>query len=162
MKWPVIFMLSLITPVFFFESLQPPLSTVNEMDTKTSDKPDSVVLHEINAQFIKNFLTQDADTHSKIIHENFICIGSNGHIILRDEYLKNWATDYDNSGYKFFTYKDELIRIFGKVALVRSTTVFQKEVDKKMITGYTIYTDTYLKENGTWKCIHVQITPVKM
>ena len=141
-------MLSLITPVFFFESLQPPLSTVNEMDTKTSDKPDSVVLHEINAQFIKNFLTQDTDTHSKIIHENFICNGSNGHIILRDEYLKNWATDYDNSGYKFFTYKDELIRIFGKVALVRATTVFQKEVDKKMITGYTIYTDTYLKEKG--------------
>ena len=161
MKWPILFLLSIATPVFFFESLLLPLNTVTEMNTDFDNKPDSVVLHELNAQFIKNFLTQDAGAHSKIIHKNFVCIESNGHIISREEYLKNWATDYNNSGYVFFTYKDELIRIFGDIALVRSTTVYQKQADKQPVTGYTVYTDTYLKEEGNWKCIQVQITPVK-
>jgi hypothetical protein len=26
--------------------------------------------------------------------------------------------------------------------------------------GMTLYTDTYVKENGTWKCIQAQITTV--
>lgn len=28
-------------------------------------------------------------------------------------------------------------------------------------TDHTIYTDTYKKEKGKWRCIQVQITPIK-
>jgi hypothetical protein len=28
------------------------------------------------------------------------------------------------------------------------------------VTGMTMYTDTYLFENGVWKCIQAQLTPV--
>ena len=118
-------------------------------------------LSAINAQFIRNFLTQDAKRHAEIIHDNFVCIESNGHIVSRQEYLHNWATDFQNSGYTSFGYQDELIRIFGNTALVRAKTVYTKTVDGQVVTGYTIYTDTYLKEEGKWKCIQVQITPVK-
>ena len=30
----------------------------------------------------------------------------------------------------------------------------------KSITGSTMYTDIYIKENGQWKCIQAQITKV--
>lgn len=33
---------------------------------------DSAVLSAINAQFIQNFLKQDAKAHSEIIHNNFV------------------------------------------------------------------------------------------
>jgi hypothetical protein len=122
---------------------------------------DSAQLSALNAKFIKNFLNQDAAAHDKIIHKDFVCIESNGAIILRDEYLKDWATDYQKSGYTSFAYTDEFIRIFGNMALVRSKTVYTKMVDGKKISGNTIYTDTYIKENGEWKCVQAQLTAVK-
>ncbi len=131
------------------------------MITDVSTQSDSAVLSAINKKFINNFLQQDVQSHNKIIHENFVCIESNGTIVPRDVYLNNWATDFDNSGYTSFSYQDEVIRIFGNTALVRAKTVFSKAVNKKTITGYTIYTDTYLKEDDEWKCVQVQITPVK-
>ena len=132
------------------------------MTNTQSDSEDSARLRALNAQFIKNFLNQDVAAHSEIIHKDFVCIESNGSIINRDEYLKNWATDFDNSGYTSFTYKDELIRVFGNMAFVRAKTVCTKNVNGQNKEGYTIYTDTYLKENGKWQCIQVQITPVKV
>ena len=122
---------------------------------------DASQLSALNAQFIKNFLTQDVKAHSEIIHRDFVCIESNGAIVSREVYLKNWATDHDNSGYTSFTYTNELIRIFGNMALVRAKTVYTTNVDNKKVEGYTIYTDTYIKENGKWQCVQVQITPVK-
>lgn len=131
------------------------------MENKDPLLSDSAALSQLNAGFIRNFLTQDAAAHDKIIHRDFVCIESNGTIVSRELYLKNWATDFDNSGYTSFTYQDEHIRIFGNLALVRAKTVYTKNINGKTTEGYTIYTDTYLKEAGKWQCIQVQITPVK-
>ncbi|MEJ7683006.1 MAG: nuclear transport factor 2 family protein [Segetibacter sp.] len=131
----------------------------NAIADKNSDQQQ---LSKLNAQFIKNFLTQDVKAHNEIIHEDFVCIESNGSIVGREEYLKNWATDFDKTGYTSFYYNDEFIRVFGNMALVRAKTIYTKQVDGKAKEGYTIYTDTYVKENGKWYCVQVQITPVKM
>jgi len=121
------------------------------------EKTDAEQLSELNAKFINNFLTQDVAAHDEIIHKDFVCIESSGAIVDRESYLEAWATDFDNSGYTSFKYSDEHIRIFGNMALIRAKTTYTKEG----ITGYTIYTDTYQKENGRWQCVQVQITPVK-
>jgi hypothetical protein len=118
-------------------------------------------LSAINAQFIKNFLTQDVKAHDAIIHKDFVCIESSGAIVSREEYLRNWATDFDNSGYTSFRYTEEWIRVFGNMALVRAKTAYTTGTGAKKEEGYTIYTDTYIKENGKWQCVQVQITPVK-
>ena len=128
---------------------------------ETTAATDMARLSVLNAQFIKNFLNQDAEAHNEIIHEDFVCIESNGAIVSREVYLENWATDLDNSGYTSFTYQDEWIRIFGDMALVRAKTVYTCEENGQTKEGYTIYTDTYRKENDQWKCVQVQITPVK-
>ncbi len=118
-------------------------------------------LSALNAQFIKNFITEDATSHAKIIHEDFVCVESDGGIVDRETYLKNWATDYTNSGCRSFTYADEFIRLFGDIALVRARTTAVRQVNGETRTDQTIYIDTYKKENGKWRCIQVQITPVK-
>jgi hypothetical protein len=115
----------------------------------------------LNAAFIKNFLEHDVKAQDEIIHKNFICIESNGAIVPRDIYLKNWATDFDNSGYTSFDYTEELIRVFRKTALVMAKTIYTKHVDGKTKEGNTIYTDTYIKEKGKWQCVQAQLTPVK-
>jgi hypothetical protein len=132
---------------------------INNMIDKKNE--DSIRLHELNARFIRNFLRQDATTHNEIIHRDFVCIQSDGSIVSREEYMKNWSTDFDNSGYTHFTYTDEAIRIFGNMGLVRAKTVFTKKKNGQTTEGNSVYTDTYIKENGVWLCVQAQITPVK-
>jgi len=137
------------------------LSNKINMNDSLTLRSDSAQLSALNAKFIKNFLDQDTAAHDKIIHKDFVCIESSGAIVLRDEYLKDWATGYQQSGYTSFAYTDEFIRIFGNMALVRSKTVYTKMVDGKKVSGNAIYTDTYVKEDGEWKCIQAQLTAVK-
>jgi hypothetical protein len=122
---------------------------------------DITVLSALNARFIKNFVTQNVSSHDEIIDQDFICIQGNGAIVNRQDYLRDWATDYDKSGCIAFTYQDEVIRIFNDIALVRSKTNATRIIDGKTIISHTIYTDTYQKTNGHWKCIQVQITPIR-
>jgi hypothetical protein len=115
-------------------------------------------LRELNAKFINNFVTNDSASHSRIIHKDFVCITPDGKYINRQEYLNSWAHGFD--GYKYWDYRDENIKLFGNTALVRSKNKYVVVRDGKEITGMSMYTDTYIKENGQWKCIQAQITRV--
>jgi len=131
------------------------------MEVAYRQTPDIGLLSALNEQFIKNFLNQDVEAHNKIIHADFICIESNGAIVNRDQYLLNWSTDFGNSGYTSFKYAEEHIRVFGNMGLVRAKTIYTQKANEQIIEGSTIYTDTYFKEREKWKCVQVQITPVK-
>ncbi len=123
---------------------------------------DESTLSNLNAQFIKNFINGDVRAHEKIIHNDFVCIENSGAIVNRDDYMKAWEHDYEEGNFCSFSYTDEHIRIFDNVALVRSKSGYTKMEDGKLIDGNSIYTDTYLKENGEWKCVQVQITPLQI
>lgn len=134
---------------------------MTDIETATNEESDRVRLSDLNAKFIENFINEDASSHAQIIHKNFICIESDGSIVDRETYLKNWTSDYARSGYKSFSYGDENIRVFGNTALVRSATTYTKMVDGRIITGHSVYTDTYVKESGQWWCVQAHITSVK-
>lgn len=133
----------------------------NETMTESVTKTDEMVLSQLNAIFIKNFVTMDTNSHNKIIHKDFICINSDGTVTGRKDYMEGWAQGYIHSGYTSFTFTDENIRIFGNMALVRSRTIYSKHVNGETIHGSSIYTDTYVKENDRWLCVQAHITPVK-
>jgi ketosteroid isomerase-like protein len=103
----------------------------------------------------------DTVAHNEIIHKDFICINSDGSISNREDYMKGWATGYTHSGYTSFSITDDNIRLFGDMALARSRTVYTKIVDGETVQGSSVYTDTYIKENGRWWCVQAHITPVK-
>ena len=136
------------------------INSFSQVARKDDRANDRAALSKLNAQFIKNFIAHDTVAHNEIIHKDFVCIENNGGIANRKEYMKNWATDYPNGGFTSFTYEDEFIRFFGDVALVRSKTVYTRIKNGKTISGNSVYTDTYKKENGRWWCVQAQITPV--
>ncbi len=47
---------------------------------------DMLALSQLNAQFIKNFITGDVGAHEKIIHNDFVCIENSGTIVNRNDY----------------------------------------------------------------------------
>ena len=117
-------------------------------------------LRALNARFIDNFVTNDVPSHDAILHPDFISISPTGQRWDRATYLTYWATAFDPKVVVYWDVRDELITIIGNVALVRATNKHTRRRDGKEITGMTMYTDTYLFENGAWKCIQAQLTPV--
>jgi hypothetical protein len=135
-------------------------SMAQTMNKPTEKDTDQASLSKLNGKFIKNFVTQDTISHNQIVHKDFVCIESSGAIVGRKEY-KDWATGYRDSGYTSFSMTDEFIRIFGSMALIRSRTMYTKIKNGTTVSGGTIYTDTYVKENGQWQCVQAQITPLR-
>lgn len=117
-------------------------------------------LRALNARFIHNFITNDVAGHDAILHEGFLCITPAGARVGRADYLKAWATGFDAARIPYFDYRDEKIDVFGDTALVRSTNRSVRLVDGVETVGMTMYTDTYVRQDGAWKCIQAQITPV--
>src|SRR5690349_11555554 len=117
-------------------------------------------LRALNARFINNFITNDVPGHDAILHKDFICITPAGARVSRADYLKAWATGFDAGRIPYFDYRDERIDVFGDTALLRSTNKSVRVIDGKEVVGMTMYTDTYVRDGGAWKCVQAQITPV--
>ena len=107
-------------------------------------------LRALNARFIHNFITNDVPSHDAILHKDFICITPTGGRVGRADYLKDWATGFDA----------DRIHVFGATALLRSTNKSIRMKDGVESVGMTMYTDAYVHQDGAWKCIQAQITPV--
>jgi ketosteroid isomerase-like protein len=131
------------------------LAKSDHQSTETMDH-----LRALNARFIENFVTCDVASHDAILHPRFINIWATGQRWDRATYLKYWATAFDPKIIVYWDVRDELITVIGDVALVRSTNKHTRRRDGNEVTAMTMYTDTYLFEDGAWKCIQAQITPV--
>lgn len=131
------------------------LAAVKDQSTEVMDQ-----LRELNARFIHNFVTRDVASHDAILHPAFINIWPTGQRWDRASYLKYWATAFDPKVIPYWDVRDELITVIGDVALVRSTNKAIRRRDGNDVMGMTMYTDTYLFENGAWLCIQAQIQAV--
>jgi hypothetical protein len=134
------------------------LLTFTYCHLQQTNPDDLAKLKALNAKFIHNFVTNDTISHSKIIHNRFICITDNGRTLGRKEYMNKWLHGFD--GFLYWDYRNEDITIFGSMALVHSQNRFIIVRDGKEISGMSMYTDTYIKENGKWKCVQAQLVKV--
>ena len=117
-------------------------------------------LRRINAVFIHNYVTNNVASHDTLIHTQFVHISSTGKWVGRKEYLENWKTGFDPEKIVYWDYRSERITVIGTTALVRSVNKYTVVENERKVTGMSQYTDTYVKENGRWKCIQAQITNV--
>lgn len=136
-------------------------ATAQSTASTAGSSRDLAELRRLNALFIKNYTTSDTVSHNQIIHKDFVCIENSGTVVGRNDYMKEWSQSYKNGGYTSFTYADEVIRLFGNMALVRSKTISTKVKDGSVQNGTSMYVDTYIKENGRWWCVQAHITSVK-
>ena len=133
------------------------------MQASLRDHQSAAVMDELralNARFIHNFVTGDVASHDAMLHRDFINIWPTGRRWDRAAYLTYWATAFDPDVIVYWDVRDELITVIGSVALVRSTNKHIRRRGGNEVAGMTMYTDTYLFENGAWKCIQAQLTAV--
>ncbi|HVI43527.1 MAG TPA: nuclear transport factor 2 family protein [Chitinophaga sp.] len=118
-------------------------------------------LSALNARFVRDYMTNDVPSHDQLIHPDFVYISPSGKRIGREEYLKAWAHGWDQEQDKSFEYTNEVIRIFGNMALITCNAMHTRRDNDNIISDKTVYTDTYVKENGRWRCVQAQITQVR-
>jgi hypothetical protein len=118
-------------------------------------------LRAINARFIHNFVTNDAEGHSRLLHETFVAIQSDGSVLDRATYLKNWESGFSAEVIPYWDTRGEIIRVVGSTALVRATNAFVVCKDGVEVERATTYTDTYTYVHGEWLCLQAQSTAVQ-
>jgi ketosteroid isomerase-like protein len=131
------------------------VSSAQEMQAPDAEQ---ALLTAINRQFIKNFLNNDTVAHTRIIHPDFLFIGKDGNLHSRSEYMQAWAHGYDKNVIPEFELEEVQVRLFPNMALIVAKTRDKTMRNGKWTIGETRYTDTYIKENGEWKCVQVQLT----
>jgi hypothetical protein len=117
-------------------------------------------LGKINDQFISNFIHNDVASHDRLLHPRFIMIGPDGAKVDRATYLKKWASGFDPDVITYWDVRDEQITLVGSTALVRSTNKQVVHRAGQDTASMSIYTDTYIYQDGKWRCIQAQITRV--
>ena len=134
------------------------LQTVHAQNKETQE------LHELNKQFIQEFVHVDTAAHNDIIHpDNFLFIDSTGMLINRDSYIYKCSKGGDAANnMRDFRYADESIRMFGNTAIVIAKTECMVSKGSYWIQEGTRYTDTYIKEHGRWWCVQSQVTKISM
>jgi ketosteroid isomerase-like protein len=127
----------------------------------TSQTEDAVaVLGRLNRQFIANHVANDAVAHARLLHPQFTYLGSTGQWLDRQDYLRGWAHWFDAGRMVYWDMRDERIDVFGAVALVSACNKSIELVGGEEHVSFAAYTDTYLLEDGRWRCIRAQIGPV--
>jgi hypothetical protein len=122
---------------------------------------DLAELVRINRQFNLNWVNGDTVAHTRIIHRDFLCVlSSRASTIDRLSYMQGWAPGAATVLY--WDYRAERIRVVGNIALVMSINVYKVRVDDKIVEKASHYTDTYLKENGQWRCVQAQLAEVPL
>ena len=74
--------------------------------------------------------------------------------------MQAWAHGYDKSIMPEFDLEEVQVRIFDNMALIVARTKDKRLKDGAFVTGETRYTDTYIKQDGEWKCVQVQLTRI--
>jgi len=116
-------------------------------------------LTRINEQFIRNYLNNDTVAHNKIIHpDKFLIIKSDGSLMNRRDYMLEWSKGYNKETIPEFQMLDPIVRVFGDMAVITAKTRFKYQKEGKWLIGESRYSDTYIRENGQWRCVHVQLT----
>ncbi len=137
------------------------LSIFSQGKSIKDENNDREVLRRINEQFIRNYLNNDTIGHNKIIHPTkFLLIRSDGSLMNRRDYMLEWSHGYDKDNMPEFAMLDPIIRVFGDMAVIVAKTKFKYKKNGEWIIGESRYSDTYIRENGEWRCVHVQLTKI--
>jgi hypothetical protein len=122
--------------------------------------PELPTLRALNRRFIHNFVTRDVRSHDQLLHARFHAITALGTRMERAEYLAYWATAFDPALIVYWDMRDERIERFGSMACVSATNRWVRQQDGARLAGTTVYTDSYVQEEGRWLCVLAQMTTV--
>jgi ketosteroid isomerase-like protein len=128
--------------------------TLDPQVVAAADEAETVAtLHELNAHYIRAFVDADTAWYDDNLTDDFICIRADGRRIDKAEFLRVTAA---GPGVTDVTVDQIDVRPLGDVALVHGVTNYTRDGSPMSRR----YTDVWRRQDGRWRAVAAQITPV--
>jgi ketosteroid isomerase-like protein len=101
-------------------------------------------------------VVHDARALAPLLADTFAYTDDDGSFMNRDQWLAHVNRGDDH--YQQLANEDQIVRVYGDAAVV--TGKYREKVDRngKSVVLHGRFTDTWIKENGTWRCVASQST----
>jgi ketosteroid isomerase-like protein len=119
---------------------------------------DEQALIKIQHDWAKARIKGDSSYTRRLEAENCTVVWPDGSIVNKREDLKSMTGDI---GFTEFQIDDLQVRLYGDTGIVVGQgTIKAHEGKQNLLGGKFVWTDTFIKQNGEWKVIASQVTPV--
>jgi ketosteroid isomerase-like protein len=119
---------------------------------------DEQALIKIQHDWAKARIKGDSSYTRRLEAENCTVVWPDGSIVNKREDLKSMTGDI---GFTEFQIDDLQLRLYGDTGIVVGQgSINAHEGKQNLLGGKFVWTDTFLKQDGAWKVIASQVTPV--
>jgi ketosteroid isomerase-like protein len=119
---------------------------------------DEQALIKIQHDWAKARIKGDSSYTRRLEAENCTVVWPDGSVVNKREDLKSMTGDI---GFTEFQIDDLQVRLYGDTGIVVGQgTIKAHEGKQNLLGGKFVWTDTFMKQNGEWKVVASQVTPV--
>ena len=119
---------------------------------------DEQALIRIQHDWAEARMKGDSSYTQRLEAENCTVVWPDGSIVNKREDLKSMTGDIVFTEFKI---DDLQVRLYGDTAIVVGQgTIRAHERKQNLLGGKFVWTDTFVKQNGAWKVVASQVTPV--
>jgi ketosteroid isomerase-like protein len=115
-------------------------------------------LKKIQHQWADARLKRDSSFASQIEADDFTVVWPDGQIINKQDDAKSYEAD--GAVFSEFKITDLDVRFYGETAVVVGQGSLKGHTPTKDLSGRYVWTDTFVKQNGSWKAVASQVTSV--
>jgi ketosteroid isomerase-like protein len=119
---------------------------------------DEQALIKIQHEWAEARMKGDRSYIQRLEAENCTVVWPDGSIVNKREDLKSMSGDIVFTEFKI---DDLQVRLYGDTGIVVGQgTIRAHEGKRSLLGGKFVWTDTFVKQNGAWKVVASQVTPV--
>jgi ketosteroid isomerase-like protein len=119
---------------------------------------DEQALLKIQHDWTKARIKGDSSYTRRLEAENCTVVWPDGSIVNKREDLKSMSGDIVFAEFKI---DDLQVRLYGDAGVVVDQgTIRAHEGKQNLLGGKFVWTDTFIKQDGAWKVVASQVTPV--
>ena len=123
-----------------------------------NNSADEQALIKIQHEWAEARMKGDSSYTRRLEAENSTVVWPDGSIVNKREDLKSMTGDIVFAEFKI---DDLQVRLYGDTAIVVGQgTIRAHEGNQNLLGGKFVWTDTFVKQNGAWKVVASQVTPV--
>jgi ketosteroid isomerase-like protein len=119
---------------------------------------DEQALIKIQRDWAEARIKGDSSYTRRLEAENCTVVWPDGSVVNKTEDLESMTGDI---GFTEFKIEDVQVRLYGDTGIVVAQgTIRAHEGKQNLLGGKFVWTDTFIKQDGAWKVVASQITPV--
>jgi ketosteroid isomerase-like protein len=119
---------------------------------------DEQALVKIQRDWAEARIKGDSSYTRRLEAENCTVVWPDGSVVNKTEDLESMTGDI---GFTEFKIEDVQVRLYGDTGIVVAQgTIRAHEGKQNLLGGKFVWTDTFIKQDGAWKVVASQITPV--